>query len=188
MKTPKISVDSATLANKGLEVIETHFLFSVPTEKIRVLVERSSRVHGLVEMIDSTVLAQFGPVDMRISLQRALLGPESCEFTLNAPLDFYNLGTIDFMRPDFDRFPCLALAYDAVREEETGVYNAADEAAVKHYLRGDIHFGDIAHIIRDSLAAFRGTKPQNLADVYLLDDKVQTFVEDWVFSKRGEQI
>lgn len=182
----KISIDSATMANKGLEVIEAHFLFSMAPEAIRVIIQPKSLVHSMVEMVDSSVLAQMGPVDMRLPLQRALLPETPCEFTVNKPLDFEKVGTIEFVRPDFDRFPCLPLAYRAIARGQTGVYNAADDAAVGRYLGGAIRFGDIARIIADALDEFTGFHPQNFAQVFSLDAQVRSYVDNWVRERTQE--
>ncbi|HEX3000505.1 MAG TPA: 1-deoxy-D-xylulose-5-phosphate reductoisomerase [Armatimonadota bacterium] len=141
----KITVDSATLMNKGLEVIEAHWLFGVPLNQIEAVIHPQSVIHSLVEFVDHSVLAQLGRPDMRLPIQYALFYPERLPNHLQ-PLDLAAVGTISFSRPDTERFPCLALAYAAA---EAGgsmpcALNAANEAAVALFLRGSIRFNEIA--------------------------------------------
>jgi len=149
----KITIDSATLMNKGLEVIEAHWLFDFPPDQIGILVHPESAVHSMIELIDGSVIAQMGVTDMRHAIQYALTFPErhSCELP---PLDLTALGTLHFEAPDLDRFPCIALAYRAL---ETGgtmptVLNAANEEAVKAFIGEQICLTDIPRIIEKVLA------------------------------------
>lgn len=174
---PKISVDSATMANKGLEVIEAHYLFAMPAERIRVVIQPASLVHSMVEFRDTTVLAQLGLPDMRVPIERALLGPEAAAHPLGGILDFWKVGSLEFMRPDFEKFPCLGLAYEALAAGETAVYNAADDGAVGHFLRGQIALGQIPQIIRRALAEFRGARPDSIEAIMELDRSVHKFVD-----------
>jgi 1-deoxy-D-xylulose-5-phosphate reductoisomerase len=141
----KISIDSATLMNKGLEVIEARWLFDVPPERIEIVVHPQSIVHSLVEYRDSSVLAQLGLPDMRVPIAVALAHPERLD--LDVPrLDLAKVGRLEFEAPDFERFPCAQLAYRALEgsEEAPAVLNAANEIAVQAFLDGLIPFGAIA--------------------------------------------
>ncbi len=145
----KITIDSATLVNKGLEVIEAHWLFGMPYDRIDVLLHPESIVHSLVEFADSSVLAQLGLPDMRVPIQYALTYPER-KPSPSEPLDLARIGALHFRPVDTDRFPCLAMAYEAGRRGGTmpAVFNAANEAAVARFLRGEISFLAIEDIIR----------------------------------------
>lgn len=144
----KITIDSATLMNKGLEVIEAHWLFGFGADEIGILVHPESVVHSMVELIDGSVIAQMGITDMRHAIQYALTYPERhpCELP---PLDLTQLSALHFEAPDFERFPCLALAYRALRGGGTlpAAMNAANEEAVRAFLAGEIALTDIPRII-----------------------------------------
>ncbi|MBV2233913.1 MAG: 1-deoxy-D-xylulose-5-phosphate reductoisomerase [Sterolibacterium sp.] len=144
----KISVDSASMMNKGLEVIEAHWLFNAPAERIDVVVHPQSVIHSLVEYNDGSVLAQLGNPDMRTPIAHALAYPERIEAGV-APLDLFQIGRLDFTPPDHQRFPCLGLAYDALRAggSAPALLNAANEVAVAAFLAGRLPFTDIARII-----------------------------------------
>ena len=151
---PKITVDSATLMNKGLEVIEARNLFGLPLDKIKVLVHRKALVHSMVEYMDGSILAQLGVTDMKLPIQYALSYPERwSNGSLN--LDPLRMGSLDFSAPDMDRFQCLRLAYEAARSGGSApcVLNAANEVAVASFLAGRMSFGRIADVIEATLAA-----------------------------------
>jgi len=150
----KITIDSATLMNKGLEVIEAHWLFDVPADRISVVVHPQSIVHSLVELTDGSTIAQLGVTDMRLPIQYAFSYPERWQAPL-PPLDLTKAGTLEFMTPDLERFPCLALAYRALRQGGTAMValNAANEVAVDAFLAGRLAFPAIARIIDDTLSA-----------------------------------
>jgi len=144
----KISVDSATMMNKGLEVIEAHWLFGVPAEGIEVVIHPQSVVHSMVEYVDGSVIAQLGNPDMRTPIAHALAYPE--RIVSGAPsLDFFGLGPLRFERPEISRFPCLGLAYAALRAGGGApvILNAANEVAVESFLRGGLRFDRIAALI-----------------------------------------
>jgi 1-deoxy-D-xylulose-5-phosphate reductoisomerase len=149
----KITVDSATLLNKGLEAIEARWLFDVPLERIEVVMHRESIVHSLVEFRDGSVKAQMGEPDMRLPIQIALTYPERMALDATPRLDLAKLGTLHFAPPDFKRYPCLQLALQAGRAGGTApaALVAADEVAVDAFLRGDIAFTAIARVISDTL-------------------------------------
>jgi 1-deoxy-D-xylulose-5-phosphate reductoisomerase len=150
----KITIDSATLMNKGLEVIEAHWLFDIPPDRIAVVVHPQSIVHSMVELTDGSTIAQLGVTDMRLPIQYAFSYPERWEAPL-PPLDLARAGTLEFMPPDLERFPCLALAYRALRQGGTAMValNAANEVAVEAFLAGRLAFPTIARIIDDTLSA-----------------------------------
>jgi 1-deoxy-D-xylulose-5-phosphate reductoisomerase len=149
----KISVDSATMMNKGLEVIEAHWLFGIPREAIDVVIHPQSVIHSLVEYVDGSVLAQLGHPDMRTPIAQALAYPERVESGV-PPLDLGALAALAFEPPDPARFPCLGLAYDALREGGTApaILNAANEIAVAAFLDGRIGFAEIARACAETLA------------------------------------
>lgn len=171
---PKISVDSATLSNKGLEVIEARWLFGVPPEQIAVVVHPQSIVHSLVEYVDGSVLAQLGLPDMRGPIAYALAYPERVPVRVPR-LDLAAVGRLDFEEPDTKRFPCLDLAFRALAGAEAGpaVFNAANEESVAAFLAGVIPFLGIASVNGGVLEAFlaehRGEQVQNLAAVLEAD-------------------
>ncbi|WP_420432565.1 1-deoxy-D-xylulose-5-phosphate reductoisomerase [Hyphobacterium sp.] len=148
----KISIDSATLMNKGLEVIEACRLFGLPSQKVGVVIHRQSVIHGLVEYIDGSVLAQLGSPDMRIPIASALAWPERMD-TPSERLDLASIGQLDFEPPDEIRFPALRLARNALEAGEgaTAALNAANEIAVAAFLDGRIGFLDIARLVSDCL-------------------------------------
>ena len=152
----KITIDSATLMNKALEIIEAHFLFGVPYEAIEVWVHPQSIVHALVEFSDSSVVAQLGLPDMRLPIQYALTFPERLDGALPA-LPLARMRSLCFEPPDRERFPSLDFAYDAGRRGGTApaVLNAANEQAVALFLEGKIRFCGIFELVGSALAAHR---------------------------------
>jgi len=145
----KISVDSATMMNKGLEVIEAHWLFGAPADRIEVVIHPQSVIHSMVSYVDGSVLAQLGNPDMRTPIAHALAYPERIASGV-AQLDLTELGALQFHKPDFARFPCLALAFDALRAGGTApaLLNAANEIAVQAFLERRIGFRDIDRVVR----------------------------------------
>ncbi|MDE0207165.1 MAG: 1-deoxy-D-xylulose-5-phosphate reductoisomerase, partial [Candidatus Tectomicrobia bacterium] len=150
---PKITVDSATMMNKGLELIEAHRLFGVPVENLQIVVHPESIVHSMVEFHDGSVLAQLSVPDMRVPISYALAYPQRLPNAL-PPLDLFSLRTLHFQRPDPERFPCLQLAIEAVRCGGTmpAVLNAANEVAVQAFLEGSINFLAIPKVIEAVMA------------------------------------
>ncbi|OGW48706.1 MAG: 1-deoxy-D-xylulose-5-phosphate reductoisomerase [Nitrospirae bacterium GWC2_57_9] len=148
----KITIDSATLMNKGLEVIEARWLFSIPPERIKVLVHPQSIVHSMVEYVDGAVVAQLGMPDMKGPIAYALSYPDRLS-DVSPRLDLASIGTLTFEEPDLDRFPCLAYAFDALKAGGSmpAVLSAANEVAVKYFLEERIGYGDIARVIRDTM-------------------------------------
>ena len=166
----KISVDSATLMNKGLEVIEAHYLFGLPSERIDVLVHPQSVIHSMVEFVDRSVLAQLGSPDMRIPIAYALAWPERIE-TPAQKLDLASIGRLDFETPDVERFPALRLAREALEAGGAApvVLNAANEVAVASFLAGEIGFLEIARLVEDALDASKHDAPRSIGDVLEID-------------------
>lgn len=167
---PKISVDSATLMNKGLEVIEAHHLFNVPGSRIDVLVHPQSLVHSLVEFIDGSTLAQMGLPDMRTTLAVGLGWPQRIESGV-AGLDLLRQGRLDFEAPDLQAFPCLRLAWQAMDAggSAPAILNAANEVAVSAFLQGRIGFLGIPALVEHALASLLGT-PADTLDALLAAD------------------
>ncbi len=163
---PKITVDSATLMNKGLEVIEAHHLFGVEFDQIKVLVQKESVIHSMVEFVDGSFLAHLGVADMRIPIQYALSYPQRYESPAQH-LDFTQLGSIHFAAPDRERFPALDLAISAGRRGGTlpAVMNAANELAVQQFLQRAIAFNDIPGIVEQVMQRHNPIDNPNLQDV-----------------------
>jgi 1-deoxy-D-xylulose-5-phosphate reductoisomerase len=166
----KITIDSATLMNKGLELMEAHHLFGTPYERIDVLVHPQSLVHGLVELADGAMLAHLGPPDMRIAISYALHAGESVELPI-APLDLAAIGTLSFEAVDEDAFPCLRLARAAALAGGTApcVLNAANEVAVHAFLRGELAFLDIAEVIERTLHELGPSPVRDFQSLYDAD-------------------
>jgi 1-deoxy-D-xylulose-5-phosphate reductoisomerase len=166
----KISVDSATMMNKGLEVIEARWLFELPAERIDVLIHPQSIVHSLVEYVDGSVLAQLSNPDMRVPIAHALGFPERIESGAKS-LDLGAIGQLGFERPDLERFPCLQLAYEALRAggSAPAILNAANEVAVEAFLAGALRFTAIPRVIADTLEAVAAAAGDSIAAVLEAD-------------------
>jgi 1-deoxy-D-xylulose-5-phosphate reductoisomerase len=175
---PKISVDSATLMNKGLEVIEAHHLFGLPGDRIGVLVHPQSLVHSLVEFVDGSTLAQLGLPDMRTALAVGLGWPQRIESGV-AGLDLLAHGKLEFEPPDLDAFPCLRLAFDALAAGGTApaMLNAANEVAVSSFLQGRIGFLSIPALVEDTLAALPATEADSLQTLLAADARARRHAE-----------
>ena len=166
----KITIDSASLMNKGLEVIEAHHLFAVDYDRIEVLVQKESVIHSMVELVDGSFLAHLGVADMRIPIQYALTWPGRMESPARS-LDFTSLTAIHFGRVDDSRFPCLNLAYEAGRAGGTmpAVLNAANEIAVNSFLIGKIKFTDIPRLVEKIMGRHRLEKEPGLETIFKAD-------------------
>ncbi len=171
---PKITVDSSTLMNKGLEVIEAHELFGVDYDRIQVVVHPQSIVHSMVEFTDGAVIAQLSNPDMRLPIGYALAYPDRGGVAFGA-LDWSKVGRLDFEPPDLDAFPCLNLAYQAGRTGGTAPawLNAANEVAVDAFLKGVLRWADIAAVIQETLGGHDGTDPIDLDVVIEADRKAR---------------
>lgn len=166
----KISVDSATMMNKGLELIEACLLFNTPADKVQVVVHPQSVIHSMVDYVDGSVLAQMGCPDMRIPIAHAMAWPE--RFASGAePLDLFQVERLDFEAPDFERFPCLQRAYDAVRAGESmpAILNAANEVAVASFLDGHIRFTAIPDVIKHAMDTVDNLKATDIDAVLEAD-------------------
>jgi len=174
----KITIDSATLMNKGLEVVEARWLFDIPSQQIDVLIHRESIVHSLVEYVDGSVIAQLGLPDMRTPISYALKYPERMPLELPF-LDLADIGKLTFHRPDHERFPCLGFGYEALRIGGTmpATMNAANEVAVAAYLQEGIRFSDIAEVIRTTM------ETHTPRDVRTLEDALDA--DRWAREKAG---
>ena len=175
----KITVDSATLMNKGMETIEAKWLFDVPMEKVEVVLHRESVVHSLVEFSDGSVKAQLGVPDMRLPILLALSYPERMPEPPMPRLDLPHYGALHFGQPDFERFPCLRLAMEAGRLGGTypAAMAAADEVAVDRFLRGEIGFLDIPHIVESVMAKHESIADPDLETVLAADARARAEAE-----------
>jgi 1-deoxy-D-xylulose-5-phosphate reductoisomerase len=173
----KISVDSATLMNKGLELIEAHYLFGLPSDRIDILVHPQSVIHSLVEYVDGSVLAQLGSPDMRIPIAYALAWPDRMS-TPAQRLDLAAISRLDFEEPDLERFPALRLAREALEAHGSApaVLNAANEVAVASFLEGGIKFPDIVRLVETALQQNDRPAPQSIEDVFEIDQDVRRSV------------
>ena len=166
----KITIDSATLMNKGLEVVEARWLFDIPETRIEVMVHRESIIHSLVEYEDRSMIAQLGLPDMRTPISYAMRYPERLPLDLPS-LDLTEIGTLSFCKPDHDRFPCLNLGYESLRTGGTmpATMNAANEIAVDAFLNGGIRFTEIAEVIRQTMDAHAPKTVATLEDALEAD-------------------
>ena len=181
----KITVDSATLMNKGFEAIEARWLFDLPLERIDVVLHRESIVHSLVEFIDGSVKAQLGEPDMKLPIRIALCYPERVAEERAAPFDLVRIGELHFAAPDLRRFPALGLALKAGRMGGTypAVLAAADEAAVAHFLDGHLRFSEIAILLDEALSAHRSAADTDLEAVLEADAWGRAYADEWVRAK-----
>jgi 1-deoxy-D-xylulose-5-phosphate reductoisomerase len=182
----KISVDSATMMNKGLEVIEACWLFGVTPERVEVLIHAQSIVHSLVEFVDGSVIAQMSNPDMRVPIAHALGFPERIDSGAT-PLDLAALGQLSFDRPDARRFPCLGLAYAALRQGGTApaVLNAANEVAVAAFLDGKLRYTAIPQVIEHALARQPAAAADSLDAVLEADRAARRAATDGVAALMG---
>ena len=177
---PKITIDSSTLVNKGLEVIEARWLFNVAPSAIKVLVHPQSVIHSMVEYEDGAIIAQLGVPDMRLPIQYALYYPERRPMS-GERMDFYKLGQMTFDQPDTETFPALSLAYQAI--EKGGniptAFNAADEFAVAAFLEGKIRYPEITEMIRESMENCRFRNNPTLEEIFETEKEVQELLSKW---------
>ena len=177
----KISVDSATMMNKGLEVIEAHWLFGLPLEQIKVLIHPESVVHSMVRYRDGSVMAQLGQPDMRTPIAFGLAWPNRIDAGV-APLDLTQLSGLHFTEPDLQRFPCLGLAFAAAKQGGTSptVLNAANEIAVTAFLEGRLPYLKIAQAVEFALNQLPGQKAGSLDEVLAVDREARLRTSDWI--------
>jgi 1-deoxy-D-xylulose-5-phosphate reductoisomerase len=176
----RITIDSATLMNKGFEVIEACRLFHIPPAQVEVLVHPQSTIHSMVEFIDGSILAQFSVTDMRLPILYALTYPERIQSDMKFSVG--NLRHLDFSPPDVNKFPCLRLAYEAAEAggAKTVALNAADEVAVAAFLEGRIHFDEIPRIIEDTVSASNSGRLESIANVLEADAESRRYAEERV--------
>lgn len=181
----KVTVDSATLMNKGLEAIEAQWLFDVPFERIEIVMHRESVVHSMVEFVDGSVKAQLGLPDMRLPIQYALCGGEREALPSLPRLDLTQANALHFEKLDLSRYPCLSLALEAGHRGDTypAVLAAADEVAVDQFLAGRIRFVDILNVIQDALDAHVATADNTLEEVLAADSWARNYAEESVRTK-----
>ena len=178
---PKITIDSATLMNKGLEVIEAHWLFNASAEQIEVVVHPQSVIHSMVEYVDGSVLAQLGNPDMRTPIAYALGYPERLESGVNS-LDLFKISRLDFEAPDTQKFPCLRLAFDAliVGGNAAAIMNAANEVAVEAFIKQKIGFTDIPALIESVMESSKIKAVSDLEMLIVSDQEARIAAEEWV--------
>ena len=167
----KVTIDSATLMNKGLEVIEAHWLFDMPYENIKVLIHPQSIIHSMVEFIDGSIKAQLSYPDMRLPIQYALSYPGRLANPHLPRLDWSTISNLTFEQPDFDTFPCLKIAIEAGRRGGTypAVLCAADEVAIELFLSQRIKFTDIAELVKQALEQHQATAHPTLDEILAAD-------------------
>jgi 1-deoxy-D-xylulose-5-phosphate reductoisomerase len=177
----KITIDSATLMNKGLEVIEAHFLFNIPYEKIEVVVHPQSIIHSMVQFVDGSVIAHLGHPDMKVPIQYALTHPLKWPLP-GKRINFAELGRLEFEKPDTNRFRSLALAYEAGKTGGTmpAAMNAANEIAVEAFLRGKIGFMEIPELIEKAMNKHNAQRNYTLASLIDVDKEIRRVVSEWV--------
>jgi 1-deoxy-D-xylulose-5-phosphate reductoisomerase len=183
----RITIDSATLMNKGFEVIEACRLFHIPPAKVEVIVHPQSTIHSMVEFVDGSILAQFSVTDMRLPILYALTYPDRIPSNMRFAVS--DLRHLDFCPPDLKKFPCLRLAYEAAEEggAKTVALNAADEVAVAAFLDGSIGFVDIPRIIEDVLTETTSGKLESIAAVLEADAEARRYAQDRVESVKKSQ-
>jgi len=185
---PKITIDSASMFNKALEIIEAHWLFGLPGEQIGCIVHPQSVIHSFVEFIDGSVLAQLGPPDMKTPIQYALTYPDRAPGCSRA-MDWSTLSQFTFESPDMDKFPALRLAYDVIATGKTAgaVFNAANEQAVDAFLNQRVRFGQIAELVDHALQSIDLVAPDSLETVLDADQTARRCVEKRVSSGRSSR-
>ena len=178
----KITVDSATMMNKGFEIIEARWLFDIPVDKIKVVVHPESVIHSMVEFEDGAVIAQLGSPDMREPIQLALSWPERLSLN-NRKLDFGALGSLSFASADLDRFPCLALAMEAISKGGNipCALNAANEAAVAAFLKDRIGFYDISSVVSEVVSRTEFVEKPSLDDIFATNEKARAVAADLIW-------
>src|SRR5579862_3179575 len=176
----RITIDSATLMNKGFEVIEACRLFHIPPQKVQVIVHPQSTIHSMVEFVDGSILAQFSVTDMRLPILYALTYPERIQSDMRFPVS--DLRHLDFCPPDLKKFPCLRLAYEAAEAggAKTVALNAADEVAVAAFLDGSIAFDEIPRIIEETVAASNSGRLGSIQEVLQADEEARRYAHERV--------
>ena len=173
----KITIDSATMMNKGLEVIEAHWLFGLPVEKINVVVHPQSIIHSMVQFVDGSIKAQLGLPDMKLPIQYALSFPERLENDFRRT-DLPDIKNLSFFEPDFDKFECLKLAFDVIKTGGTApcILNAANEVAVEKFINKKIKFSQISQLIKEALNKIENHSDPDIETIFDCDKKTREFV------------
>lgn len=181
----KITIDSATMANKGLEIIEAHFLFDIDYDNIDVILHKESIIHSMVEFNDTSIIAQLGTPDMRTPIQYVLTYPDRVENNSLSSLDFTKISSLNFSKVDFDRYPCVKMAYDAGRlgGTSTTVFNSSNEEAVKLFLNRKIPFLHIESLIENALYCHETIKDPDLDTILNVDKETRDLVNNLVKNK-----
>ena len=174
----KITIDSATLMNKGLEVIEAMTLFNLPHNKTDVFIHPQSIMHSAVEFIDGNIIAQLGATDMKLPIQYSLFYPEKKDLPFNLFCDLLKVGKLEFEKPDLTKFPCLKTAYEVAEKGQSYpiVLNAANEVAVDLFLKEKISFDDIQKTIAEAISNHSPTKPKTLEEILEIDSETRTMI------------
>ena len=182
---PKITVDSATMANKGLELIEAHWLFGLEPERLEVVIHPQSIAHSFVQFVDGSILGQFSPPSMTFAIQHCLLYPDRAP-GVDRTLDFKQAMQWDFSAPDFARYPCLQLAYDALRTGASApaIFNAANEIAVERFLNNEITYLDIPRVIDHALSSIHPVQPRSIDDLLQIDCETRSLSVGFARIKR----
>ena len=177
---PKITIDSATMMNKGFEIIEARWLFDVPVERVQVVIHRQSIVHSMVEFKDGSIMANIAPPDMELPIAYALSYPERMEMPQR--LDIFAMKALEFKAPDEEKFPCLRLAKEAARAGHGAqvVLNAANEALVARFLAGGLRFTDIPRGVEEMLRQYTPGEPGSIDEVLALDEETRHRTEEWM--------
>ena len=177
---PKITIDSATMMNKGFEIIEARWLFDVPVERVQVVIHRQSIVHSMVEFMDGSIMANIAPPDMELPIAYALSYPERMEMPQR--LDLFAMKALEFKAPDEEKFPCLRLAKEAARAGHGAqvVLNAANEALVACFLAGGLRFTDIPRGVEEMLRQHTPGEPGSIDEVLALDEETRHRTEEWM--------
>ena len=177
---PKITIDSATMMNKGFEIIEARWLFDVPVERVQVVIHRQSIVHSMVEFKDGSIMANIAPPDMELPIAYALSYPERME--MQQRLDIFAMKALEFKAPDEEKFPCLRLAKEAARAGHGAqvVLNAANEALVARFLAGGLRFTDIPRRVEKMLRQHTPGEPGSIDEVLALDEETRHRTEEWM--------
>jgi len=182
----KITIDSATMMNKGFEVIEARWLFGMTYDRIEIVIHRESIVHSAVEFIDGSIIAQMGAHDMRIPIAYALTKPDRVELPFRISL--FELGSLTFEKPDFEKFKTLGLAYEALKKEDKNlglVLNVADELAVDMFLKGKLQFGDIFLLLEEACERLEGEMPNDILEVVSEINRVRSSVKELLMKRAG---
>ncbi len=183
----KITIDSSTMMNKGLEVIEAHYLFNLPPEKIKVVIHPQSIVHSMVEFIDGSIIAQMGITDMKLPIGFALFYPKRQNLK-NDNLNLLKISPLEFFPPDFKKFPCLKLAFDVLKNDKSGtiVLNSANEVAVDSFIKREINFTQIPIVIEKTLNKVKLFKIKSVEDILAVHKKSTDTARKVVKELRGK--